>query len=116
MKILLTGKTGQIGWELECILPAVGEVVACDRQRLDLADADSIRRAVAEVKPNLIVNAAAYTAVDQAEDEPDLAHAVNADGPGILAEEAKKIGASLIHYSTDYVFDGCKRIPYTEDD
>ena len=116
MKILLTGKTGQIGWELERILPEVGDVVAVDRRGLDLADPDSIRLAVAEVRPNLIVNAAAYTAVDQAEDEPDLAHAVNADGPGILAEEAKKIGAALIHYSTDYVFDGRKRTPYTEDD
>jgi dTDP-4-dehydrorhamnose reductase len=116
MKILLTGKTGQLGWELERILPAVGDVVALDRQGLDLAGQKSIRRAVAEVRPHLIVNAAAYTAVDLAEDEPELAHAINAEGPGILAEEAKKIGAALIHYSTDYVFDGRKTSPYTEDD
>jgi len=116
MKILLTGKTGQLGWELERILPSVGNVVAFDRQGLDLADSNSIRRTVAEIRPDLIVNAAAYTAVDQAEDKPDLAHAVNAEGPGILAEEAKKLGAALIHYSTDYVFDGRKTSPYKEDD
>jgi dTDP-4-dehydrorhamnose reductase len=116
MKILLTGKTGQLGWELERILPAVGDVVALDRRGLDLADPNSIRRAVADIRPHLIVNAAAYTAVDLAEDEPELAHAINAEGPGILAEEAKKIGAALIHYSTDYVFDGCKASPYMEDD
>ena len=116
MKILLTGKTGQIGWELERILPAIGTVVALDRRGLDLADPSSIRRAVSEIRPDLIVNAAAYTAVDLAEDEPELAHAVNAEGPGILAEEAKKMGAALIHYSTDYVFDGRKTSPYTEDD
>jgi dTDP-4-dehydrorhamnose reductase len=116
MKILLTGKTGQLGWELERTLPTIGEVVALDRRALDLADPPSIRRAVSEVRPDLIVNAAAYTAVDRAEDEPELAYAVNAKGPGILAEEAKKIGAALIHYSTDYVFDGRKSSPYTEDD
>jgi dTDP-4-dehydrorhamnose reductase len=116
MKILLTGKTGQIGWDLERIVPALGDVVALDRGGLDLADPNSIRRAVSEIRPTLIVNAAAYTAVDQAEDEPELAHAINAEGPGILAEEAKKIGAALIHYSTDYVFDGRKASPYIEDD
>jgi len=116
VKILLTGKTGQLGWELERILPSIGDVVALDRRVLDLADSDSIRRAVRDLRPTLIVNAAAYTAVDQAEDETELAHAVNAEGPGILAEEAKKIDAALIHYSTDYVFDGRKTSPYTEDD
>jgi dTDP-4-dehydrorhamnose reductase len=116
MKILLTGKTGQIGWELERLLPAVGNVVALDRRGLDLADPSSIRKAVREIQPNLIVNAAAYTAVDLAEDEPELAYAINAEGPGILAEEGKRVGAALIHYSTDYVFDGRKTTPYTEDD
>ena len=116
MKILLTGKTGQLGWDLERILPAVGDVVALDRQGLNLADPKSIRRAVEKIRPNLIVNAAAYTAVDLAEDEPELAYAINAEGPGMLAEEAKKIGAALLHYSTDYVFDGRKTSPYTEDD
>jgi dTDP-4-dehydrorhamnose reductase len=115
-RILLTGKNGQVGWELQRTLATLGEVIALDRHGLDLADPDSIRRAVSEHKPNLIVNAAAYTAVDKAEEEHDLAMAINGTAPGILAEEAKRLGAVLIHYSTDYVFDGNKNGPYTEDD
>ena len=116
MRILLTGRNGQIGWELERLLPALGEVVATDRATLDLGDADSIRRRVREVKPDVIVNAAAYTAVEQAESECDIAMSINATAPGVLAEEANSGSAFLVHYSTDYVFDGAKREPYTEAD
>ena len=116
MKILLTGKNGQVGWELERALPVLGEVIATDRTQLNLADNDGVRRMVREVKPNLIVNAGAYTAVDKAESERELAMQVNAAAPGVLGEEAKRLGAPLVHYSTDYVFDGEKRSPYTEDD
>jgi len=116
VRILLAGRNGQVGWELERALVRLGEVVATDRDSLDLADFDAIRRVVREAKPGLIVNAAAYTAVDQAESEPDAAMRVNGEAPGVLAEEAKRLGALLVHYSTDYVFDGAKRSPYTEDD
>jgi dTDP-4-dehydrorhamnose reductase len=115
-RILLTGKNGQVGWELQRTLATLGEVVTLDRQDLDLADPDSIRRVVREHKPNLIVNAAAYTAVDKAEEESDLAMVINGTAPGILAEEAKRLSAAIIHYSTDYVFDGSKNTPYTEED
>ncbi|MCL0085108.1 dTDP-4-dehydrorhamnose reductase [Thermodesulfovibrionales bacterium] len=115
-QIMLTGKNGQVGWELQRTLTPLGEVVALDRQRLDLADPDQIRARVREIKPSLIVNAAAYTAVDRAEEEPELATAVNGTAPGILAEEAKHLNAAIIHYSTDYVFDGTKTTPYTEED
>lgn len=114
--ILLTGKNGQIGWELERTLQPLGEVIALDRKGMDLASADSIRAAIREIRPDLIVNAAAYTAVDQAESEPHLAMAVNGVAPGIIAEEAKRLGAAIVHYSTDYVFDGTKSGPYIEDD
>ena len=117
MKILLTGPTGQVGWELAPRLGALGEVVALDRPALDLADGDAaIRARVRELRPDVIVNAAAYTAVDRAESEPELASAINGVAPGVLAEEAKRIDALLIHYSTDYVFDGAKAGPYTEED
>lgn len=115
-KILVIGKNGQIGWELERSLCVLGDVVAVDRQSIDLANADSILTSVRKVQPDVIVNAAAYTAVDKAESEPELAMTINGNAPGILAEEAKRLGALLIHYSTDYVFDGTKRTPYTEDD
>lgn len=114
--ILLTGRTGQVGSELLRLLPEIGEVVAPDRHELDLLNPDSIRRAVREIRPELIVNAAAFTAVDAAETQESDAHAINANAPGVLAEEAKKIGAAVIHYSTDYVFDGSKRTPYDEAD
>lgn len=116
IRILLTGKNGQVGWELQRTLATLGEVIALDRQGMDLADPDSIRRAVREHEPGLIVNAAGYTAVDKAEEEPDLAMAINGTAPGILAEEARRLGAAVIHYSTDYVFDGTKSGPYTEED
>src|SRR5712671_3437772 len=114
--IFLTGKNGQVGAELLHLLPQVGEVVALGHNQLDLSNPTDIRRTIREVRPQLIVNAAAYTAVDQAETDETTARAVNAEAPGLMAEEAKKIGAVLVHYSTDYVFDGAKRIPYDETD
>lgn len=115
-KILLTGSRGQVGWELARSLATLGEVVALDSNRLDLSDADAIRRTLAEIKPRIIVNPAAHTAVDKAESEPELARAINATAPGILAEEAEKLGALLVHYSTDYVFDGSGDAARLEDD
>ena len=116
MKILLLGNTGQVGWELNRTLLTLGELTALDYPQVNMADPDSIRSLVQEIKPKIIVNATAYTDVDKAESEPELAMAINGTGPGILAEEAKKIGAALIHYSTDYVFNGTKGSPYTEED
>ncbi len=115
-KILLAGKNGQVGWELQRTLATLGDVVAVDRQGMDLANPDSIRSAIRTIRPDLIVNAAAYTAVDKAESEPELAMAINGIAPGIMAEEAKRLGAAMVHYSTDYVFDGTKTSPYTEED
>jgi dTDP-4-dehydrorhamnose reductase len=115
-RILLTGKNGQVGSQLAQLLPRLGTVTALGREDLDLSNGNDIRRAVQDARPALIVNAAAYTAVDRAEKEEVLAHAINADAPAVIAEEAKKIGAVVVHYSTDYVFDGTKRTPYTEDD
>jgi dTDP-4-dehydrorhamnose reductase len=115
-KILLTGKNGQVGWELQRTLATLGEVTAVDHGAMDLADPDSVRRVIREIRPNLIVNAAAYTAVDKAESEPDLAMAINGIAPGIMAEEAKRLNAAIIHYSTEYVFDGSKKSPYLEED
>ena len=106
MKILLTGSTGQVGYELERSLQGLGEVVAVDRSRIDLANLDQVREVIREVQPQLIVNPAAYTAVDKAESETELAFRINAEAPGVMAEEAKKLGAALVHYSTDYVFPG----------
>jgi dTDP-4-dehydrorhamnose reductase len=114
-KILLTGSRGQVGWELARSLSTLGEVVALDSDSLDLTDADAIRRVVGEIKPRIIVNPAAHTAVDKAESEPELARAINATAPGILAEEAEKLGALLLHYSTDYVFDGSGDAARSED-
>ncbi|CAL61334.2 dTDP-4-dehydrorhamnose reductase (dTDP-4-keto-L-rhamnose reductase) (dTDP-6-deoxy-L-mannose dehydrogenase) (dTDP-L-rhamnose synthetase) [Herminiimonas arsenicoxydans] len=116
MKILLTGKTGQVGYELERTLQGLGEIVALDRQQMDLANLDQVRDVIRSVKPQLIINPAAYTAVDLAESAPDLAMRINADAPGVMAAEAKKLGAAMIHYSTDYVFDGDKAESYTEED
>ena len=116
MKILLIGKNGQVGKELEKALVEPEELIALDEHDLDLTNLDSIRTKIRHLQPDVIVNAAAYTAVDQAESEPDLAMTVNGTAPGILAEEAKRINALLIHYSTDYVFDGTKSSPYTEQD
>ncbi|MDD5329858.1 MAG: dTDP-4-dehydrorhamnose reductase [Sulfuricella sp.] len=116
MKILLIGKNGQVGWELQRTLATLGEVVAVGRQGMDLTDSDSIRHAIRSAGPDLIVNAAAHTAVDKAESEPDLAMAINGVAPGIMAEEAGRLGAAMVHYSTDYVFDGARTTPYTEED
>lgn len=116
MRILLTGAAGQVGFELRRTLAPLGEVHAFDRESLDLADADAVVKAFRRVKPALVVNAAAYTAVDRAESEPALAHAINALAPQALAEESRRTGAVLVHYSTDYVFDGSKRSPWREDD
>jgi dTDP-4-dehydrorhamnose reductase len=113
--ILVTGAAGQVGFELVRLLAEHGDVVAADRARLDLGDPDAVVGAVRGAKPGLIVNAGAYTAVDLAEKEAEKAAAINARAPGILAEEAKRVGAALIHYSTDYVFDGTRTTPYPED-
>jgi dTDP-4-dehydrorhamnose reductase len=112
VRFLLTGRNGQVGWELERLLK---EVMATDRTTLDLAG-DAIPAFLSRTRPDVIINAAAYTAVDKAESESDLAMRVNGIAPGILAEEAKRLGALLVHYSTDYVFDGEKKAPYVEDD
>lgn len=114
--ILVLGRNGQVGWELCRSLAPLGDVVAIGRQEMDLTDADRLARLVADVGPSLVVNAAAYTAVDRAESEPELAHKINAVAPGVLAEAAHRFGAWLIHFSTDYVFDGTKRSPYLETD
>jgi dTDP-4-dehydrorhamnose reductase len=115
-RILLTGKNGQVGRELEHLLAPVAELKAVGRNEMDLANPGAIRRAISEFHPQFIVNAAAYTAVDRAESEEPIARVINAEAPGIMAEEATKIGAALIHFSTDYVFDGSKSEPYSEDD
>lgn len=116
MKILLAGGSGQLAQELQPILLSSGEVIALDRTRLDLSQPESIRQAMAEIQPDLVVNSGAYTAVDKAESEPELAYAVNGIAPGIFAEECEKLGASLIHFSTDYVFDGSHGSAYLETD
>jgi dTDP-4-dehydrorhamnose reductase len=115
-KILLTGKNGQLGNDLRQILPRLGELIATDREQCDLSRPAEIRNLIRELRPTLIVNAAAYTAVDQAEKDEALACAINSEAPAVMAEAAKKIGAALVHYSTDYVFDGAKNSPYAEND
>ena len=116
MKILITGQHGQVSRELQQQLQTSAQLIVLGRDGLDLANPDQIRQQVRSHRPDLIINAAAHTAVDQAESEPDAAFAINAIAPGILAEEAKTLGIALIHYSTDYVFDGSKPAPYTEAD
>lgn len=116
MKILLLGKDGQVGWQLQRSLAPHGDVVACGRAQCDLSDLGRIRSLVREIRPALIVNAAAYTAVDRAESEPELAQRINGEVPGILAEEAALLDAMLVHYSTDYVYGGAKQAPYVESD
>jgi len=120
-RILLIGPTGQVGWELRRCVQPLGQVFAVGRGHpevaqayIDLADPDSIQSVIREVKPTIILNAAAYTAVDKAEQEPELAHTINGIAPGLLAEESRRLQALLIHYSTDYVFDGNHEQPYTE--
>jgi dTDP-4-dehydrorhamnose reductase len=116
MKILLTGSTGQVGYELARSLQGLGEVVAVDRDRMDLSNLDQVRDVIKAVRPGLIVNPAAYTAVDKAETDQELAHRINAEAPAVMAQEAKALGAALIHYSTDYVFNGKASGPYQETD
>lgn len=116
MNILLTGKNGQLGFELQRALAPLGRIVAVDREECDLAESEAIRSLVRSVRPDLIINPAAYTAVDRAESEPELAAALNATAPAVLGEEARRIGAWIIHYSTDYVFDGTSSRPYRETD
>lgn len=115
-RILLTGASGQVGGELLKTLPPLGEVIAPGRSEMDLADPESVRRVIREVAPRWIVNPAAYTAVDKAESEPELAHAINEHAVRAIGEEAARLGAGVIHFSTDYVFDGAGDRPYTEDD
>ncbi|MGU7853481.1 dTDP-4-dehydrorhamnose reductase [Burkholderia orbicola] len=114
--ILVTGVNGQVGFELLRSLQGLGRVVACDRSMLDLSDLDRVRSVVRELKPSIIVNPAAYTAVDKAETDVDAARRLNAEVPRAFAEEAARLGAALVHYSTDYVFDGTKEGAYVETD
>jgi dTDP-4-dehydrorhamnose reductase len=116
MRILLTGKNGQVGWELNRSLSALGTLYALGRDEMDLSKPETLGPVIQEIKPHLIINAAAYTAVDKAESEPELAITINGVAPRVLAQEAKKVGATMIHYSTDYVFDGKATSPYQEED
>lgn len=116
MKILLLGKNGQVGWELARTLLPLGEVVAMDRQQVDFTNVEALREMIQSIHPDMIVNAVAYTAVDKAESERETAFLCNAIAVDAIAQEAKKIGALFIHYSTDYIFDGTKNTPYLEDD
>lgn len=116
MRILITGRNGQVSRELQHYLADGAELLVRGQEQLDLADAETLRREVRALRPDLIINAAAHTAVDQAESEPELAFAINATAPAVLAEEAAALDVPLIHYSTDYVFDGRKPAPYIEDD
>ncbi len=116
MKILLTGKDGQVGFALHKKLASIGEVIATNRHELNLEDSDAIRAFVEKIKPDMIINAAAYTDVDKAETEIELAHKVNTEAPRVLAEKASELNVPMIHFSTDYVFDGLKNEPYVETD
>lgn len=116
MRILLLGKYGQLGWELNRTLLPLGEVLALDYPEIDLTQPDGIRKMIRDVNPQVILNATAYTAVDRAESEPEIAMAINGRAPGVLAQEALKLNSALVHYSTDYVFNGTKGQPYLEED
>lgn len=116
MRILLLGNKGQLGWELERTLAPLGELNVCDYPEIDLVDIDHLRRVIRDCHPDVLINAAAYTAVDRAESEPELAQAVNSTAPAVMAEEASRIRSTFIHFSTDYVFDGLKGSPYLEND
>jgi dTDP-4-dehydrorhamnose reductase len=115
-RILLIGSNGQVGWELQRCLATLGDIVAVDRPQVELSHPDSIRALFRHASPAVVVNAAAYTAVDKAENEPELATKINAVAPGVMAEESKRLGAAFFTYSTDYVFDGTKPEPYNESD
>ena len=114
MKIVLIGKNGQLGWEFQQLLPALGEMVALGREDLDVSNPDAVQKTLLELQPNLIINTSAYTEVDLAETQRELAEKINALAPASMAEAARKLGAVFIHYSTDYVFDGKASQPYTE--
>lgn len=116
LRILLLGKIGQLGWELQRSLATLGEIIALDYPEIDLVRGEQLTTVIREKRPQIIVNATAYTAVDKAESEPHVAQAINSRSVGIMAEEARTLRAAFIHYSTDYVFDGTKDSPYTEDD
>ena len=116
MKILLTGSNGQVGFELNKKLSALGEVIATDREELDLTNLNAIRTFIDQIKPDIIINPAAYTVVDKAESEPEIAHLINVSAPEVLAEKATELDIPLIHFSTDYVFDGLKKDAYIETD
>jgi dTDP-4-dehydrorhamnose reductase len=115
-KILIFGRLGQVGWELRHKLACLGPVISAGSPEIDFSRPDTIRDTIGAVQPSVIVNAAAYTAVDKAEAAPETAGAINAAGPGIIAEEARRLGALMIHYSTDYVYDGSKQSPWVETD
>jgi dTDP-4-dehydrorhamnose reductase len=116
MKILLTGSNGQVGFELNKKLSALGEVIATDREELDLTNLNAIRTFIDQIRPDIIINPAAYTAVDKAESEPEIAHLINVSAPEVLAEKARELDVPLVHFSTDYVFDGLKKGAYVETD
>ena len=116
MHILLLGKYGQLGWELQRTIAPLGDILALDFPQIDLKQEGSLREPIHDIRPRVILNATAYTAVDRAESEPEIAQAINTHAPRMMAEEAKKIGAAIIHYSTDYVFDGTKGSDYLEQD
>ena len=116
MKILVTGVLGQVGHALQHVLAGDHELYAMDREQMDLCDEAAIRQTIATIRPDLVINPAAYTAVDKAESEPELAHAINVNAPRFIAEELAKLGAGLIHFSTDYVFEGNQLTPYVETD
>lgn len=116
MRIALFGKDGQLGWEFQRILPVLGDVIPLGRREVNVSDLNSLEKTLEELKPNLIINASAYTEVDRAETEPELAMRINAAAPGVMAEMARKLDSAFIHYSTDYVFDGKNKSPYGEED
>ena len=116
MRIVLFGKNGQVGWELDQLLPSLGEVISFGRNDVDVSDLQKMQDALHKIKPDLIINASAYTEVDRAEKEIEKANRINAEAPGVMAEAAKKINAVFIHYSTDYVFNGKSQTPYKESD
>jgi dTDP-4-dehydrorhamnose reductase len=114
--MLVTGANGQVGWHLQRTLAPIGDLLAIDIDEIDLTDLEAVSRTVREFAPEVVVNAAAYTAVDKAENEPDIARAINVAAPGQIAKECARSGALMLHYSTDYVYDGSKTEPYNEDD
>ena len=116
LRILITGANGQVGWNLQRTLCPLGEILAIDIDQIDLTDLEAVGKCVRDFQPDIVVNAAAYTAVDKAESEPDLAYAINVAAPKRIAEEAARFGALMVHYSTDYVYNGMKTDPYVEID